>query len=143
MTGSQSTKIAEAFRELQAFEKKAEALVRDPKSDHIDSGVISSLKDAGLQADEIRIVLFPQSKTSSLDDVGPTLDLDESGRAYRLTRIVLLANRIFGDSTKAFLWLRMNNATLGGRTPIASLESETGSRLVEELLIRIDHGIAA
>lgn len=143
MTGLQSTKIADALKELRAFEKTAEALAKDPESYPADSRVIGSLMEAGLQADEIRVVLFPKDRAASLDDVGPTLDRDESGRAYRLTRIVLLANRIFGDPAKAFLWLRMKNATLGGRPPIAVVESEPGSRLVEELLIRIDHGIAA
>lgn len=53
------------------------------------------------------------------------------------------ARQIFGDPEKALRWLRKAKSGLGGRTPLAALETETGARLVEEWLVRIDQGMAA
>ena len=134
---------AKAFLDLQEFERRAEALAMDPSTYSVDAHVIETLRNAGVDNREIQLVVFQQREPEEIETARPRLDANESDRAYRLARVVVLANRVFGDTSKAFMWLRMKNATLGGNTPIASLQTETGSRLVEELLIRIDHGIAA
>ena len=61
--------------------------------------------------------------------------------AIRLARITEMAQRIFGGE-KADRWLRRPKRGLNGATPVACLNSESGARMVEEMLNRIDQGMA-
>jgi putative toxin-antitoxin system antitoxin component (TIGR02293 family) len=54
-----------------------------------------------------------------------------------------LANRIFGDETKADAWLNRPNPSLSGQVPIDLLSDELGAAVVRETLEQIDHGIFA
>lgn len=129
---------------LRVLERQAEDLARqEPENYRLKAAAIGTLESAGYTAQEISSVVFLKTEQSISVKPSADLDADASDRVYRLARIVLLANRIFGEATKAFIWLRRGNKNLNGSTPIANLKTETGSRLVEELLIRIDHGIAA
>jgi putative toxin-antitoxin system antitoxin component (TIGR02293 family) len=70
------------------------------------------------------------------------LTADESDCLVRLARILLLAEDVFGERTKAISWLMSGpNAALAGESPISVLATETGARLVETMLVQIDHGI--
>jgi putative toxin-antitoxin system antitoxin component (TIGR02293 family) len=60
-----------------------------------------------------------------------------------LRRVLRLARGVFGDEAKARRWLGKPKRELGGATPLAFLASETGARRVEEMLHRIDQGMAA
>jgi putative toxin-antitoxin system antitoxin component (TIGR02293 family) len=57
--------------------------------------------------------------------------------------VTALAEQIFGDNEKAHRWLRKPKRGLDGATPLASLGSEAGTQLVEEMLYRIDSGFFA
>lgn len=65
----------------------------------------------------------------------------ESDRVYRFARIVALADDVFEDRKEALEWLNSPQFGLGGRIPFDMLQTDAGSREVEELLIRIDHGV--
>ena len=67
----------------------------------------------------------------------------EPKRAARGASILLQAEQTFANKAKADAWLRRPTAALDGRRPIDLLDCETGGRLVEQLLYRIGHGIAA
>jgi putative toxin-antitoxin system antitoxin component (TIGR02293 family) len=71
------------------------------------------------------------------------LTVEETDKALRLKRIAVQAERVFGDAAKAHRWLRKPKRALNGETPVAFLASEEGARKVEEMLYRIDHGMAA
>ena len=43
----------------------------------------------------------------------------------------------------ALRWLRTPDPRLTGRTPLSLLKTDTGSRIVEELLLQIDEGMFA
>ncbi len=49
----------------------------------------------------------------------------------------------FGAETAALNWLRAPKRRFEGRSPIQMLSTETGGRLVEEMLIQIDEGMFA
>jgi putative toxin-antitoxin system antitoxin component (TIGR02293 family) len=68
---------------------------------------------------------------------------EESDRAIRTARITGLAEKVFGDDTKASRWLRKPKTRLHGQTPIDLLTSEAGARLIEEILLQLDYGFAA
>jgi putative toxin-antitoxin system antitoxin component (TIGR02293 family) len=64
----------------------------------------------------------------------------ESDRIYRLARVIALAKRYIGDDEKARRWLKRPNRALGGRPPLALIDTEPGSRAVENVLGRIAYG---
>jgi len=67
----------------------------------------------------------------------------QSNRVMRLIRVWRHARGTFGDADKARTWMNRPTRPLGGRKPAELLDTDEGARLVEELLGRIDHGIAA
>lgn len=67
----------------------------------------------------------------------------QSDRVVRLLRVWRHARAAFGAPDKARAWLERPSRALDGRTPAALLDTNEGARLVEELLGRIEHGIAA
>ncbi|MEM7307165.1 MAG: antitoxin Xre/MbcA/ParS toxin-binding domain-containing protein [Planctomycetota bacterium] len=69
---------------------------------------------------------------------------DESDRVLRAARILGRASELFeGDLEAARRWLGTPNPALGGRTPLSYARTEIGSREVERLIGRIEHGVAS
>lgn len=71
------------------------------------------------------------------------LSSEEADRVVRLARIFGHAEEVFGDRTRAWDWLRAPNLSLEHHVPVLLLQTETGARIVEEALTRIDEGIFA
>jgi len=72
------------------------------------------------------------------------LNQAESDRVYRLTRLYQQAIHLFeGDSAMARDWLEQPAKALGGRTPMAYMETEAGADEVEDLIGRLEHGVIA
>jgi putative toxin-antitoxin system antitoxin component (TIGR02293 family) len=63
---------------------------------------------------------------------------DQRARRYRVTA---LAERVFGNASKAEHWLSQPKRLLDNKTPLACASSEGGARRVEEMLYQIQHGI--
>ena len=66
---------------------------------------------------------------------------DESDRLVRLARVVAMAIAVLGSIDRAREWFSRPNRALGGETPIALVDTDTGTRLVESVLGRIAHGV--
>jgi len=70
------------------------------------------------------------------------LKADESERLLRFSRIFTMAKNLFeGDSSSAQNWLRNSNRALGGESPLEASKTEEGSREVENLINRLEHGV--
>lgn len=69
------------------------------------------------------------------------LNPEESERIAMIERLVDFAEVVFGDKHKAHLWLRTMNPSLENKRPFDLIHTESGRRLVETLLGRIQHGI--
>lgn len=70
------------------------------------------------------------------------LKADESERLLRFSRIFTMATSLFeGDSSSAQNWLRNSNRALGGESPLEASKTEEGSREVENLINRLEHGV--
>ena len=69
--------------------------------------------------------------------------VEETDKALRLDRVAKHAERVFGDPAKAYRWLRKPKHALNGATPVQFLASESGARVVEGMLHRIEHGMFA
>ena len=59
-----------------------------------------------------------------------------------LARITTRSVKTFGNHAKAAQWLIRPTKVLDGKAPVELLDSPAGAAKVEDLLIRIDHGIA-
>ena len=90
---------------------------------------------------EIEDLVIPRRTLARRTASKSPLTADETDKAVRLARIAVKADKTFGKPEKAALWLRRENRALAGKAPIELLRSETGSRIVEELLAQIDHGM--
>ena len=52
------------------------------------------------------------------------------------------SEQVFGNKTKANVWLTRPNVALGGQSPIELARNESGYLVVKDVLERIDHGYA-
>jgi putative toxin-antitoxin system antitoxin component (TIGR02293 family) len=69
------------------------------------------------------------------------LTVEESDRVLRVIRVLSLTESIYASRQRALEWLRKPNPRLDERAPLSFLKTDTGSRIVEELLIQIDEGM--
>ncbi len=90
--------------------------------------------------DLVRILALPL-RTLARRKKERRLHADESDRLLRLGRVAALAEEVLGSREKATRWLHERNTALGGETPLARLDSDLGSRQVEDALVRIAHGV--
>jgi len=65
----------------------------------------------------------------------------ESDRTVRMARVYTSAVEMIGDAAKANEWLRTPNRALGGQRPLDQLDTDTGARMVEDVLGRIAYGV--
>lgn len=62
-------------------------------------------------------------------------------RLERFNRIYQQALDLFEDESELERWLSTPKAALGGETPLKALATDTGAKLVEEILYRAEYGI--
>ena len=104
---------------------------------------IRSLVTGGLSYDEVYRLIVPRRTLAHRIARHQPLSKDESDKAVRVARITTMAEQAFRDAGKAWNWLRKPKRRFAGRTPIEMLSSEAGARLVEELLLQFEYGMAA
>jgi len=109
----------------------------------LSSRSIDGLREFGLADEEIYSLIVPRRTLSHRRARREALSRDESDRVVRVARVVALCQEVFGDRERAWRWLRDAKRQFQGRAPLALLATEAGARLVEELLYRIDEGMAA
>jgi len=103
---------------------------------------VDQLVDSGrLSLAEIDQVVMPRKTLAHRRVIG-ALTPDQSDRLIRVVRVVVAAEYTFGAFDKAHRWLRRPTTALEGDAPLALLDTSEGSRQVERLLARIDHGLA-
>ena len=69
------------------------------------------------------------------------LDTVTSDRLFRTARIVALAGTVLESSERGIAWLGRAQIGLGGKAPFALMTTEAGCAQVEQLLLRIEHGV--
>ena len=98
--------------------------------------------DKTVTPDEVkRIIMAPKAIAERRRKGG--LTPEQSERVIRAARIIAEALETFGSRDKALTWMRRACAVLGGKAPIDLLDTDEGAGLVESLLGRIAHGLAA
>jgi putative toxin-antitoxin system antitoxin component (TIGR02293 family) len=104
---------------------------------------IKSLVRGGLSDAEAYRLIVPRRTLAHRVAKHQPLSKDESDKAVRVARITALGEQVFGESERAWRWMRKPKSRFGGKTPIEMLATEAGARLVEEMIAQIDDGLAA
>lgn len=95
----------------------------------------------GLTDEEVYQLIAPRRTLNRREAEHQPLSPDEADRVVRVARIAARARQVFSAKpVYAMEWLRTTQRSLGDRSPIQILVSDTGARAVEELLIGIEHG---
>jgi putative toxin-antitoxin system antitoxin component (TIGR02293 family) len=126
------SRAAPRISELDALDLANAAIAGLPIS------TLSQVQEIGYTTQETFELIFLGGFASS-----PDLSLDESDRVIRLIRIAARAEEVFGNSEKAWRWLRKPKKAFNGKTCVEMLITEYGGREVENMLTRIEHGMAA
>jgi len=109
--------------------------------DRLAPSVIKRLTALGLERAEIDETVIPSRTLQHRRSRREKLTLEESDRVLRVIRALSSAEEIYGDRKRALAWMRRPHPRLGGRAPLSLLKTDTGSRMVEELLLQIDEGM--
>ena len=104
---------------------------------------LDALTETTLSKAELFDVVIPRRTYTHRKSRDERLSPEVTERAVRVARIAELAEETFGDPEKGRQWLRRPTTALGGKSPLSLLDTEIGAGMVEELLTRISHGIAA
>jgi putative toxin-antitoxin system antitoxin component (TIGR02293 family) len=97
----------------------------------------------GLTRDEVHALVIHRRTFKHRKSSHQKLSREESDRAIRTARILARAQATFGDSEAALEWVRAPKARFEGKSPIQMMSTETGGRLVEQMLVQIDEGMFA
>jgi putative toxin-antitoxin system antitoxin component (TIGR02293 family) len=104
---------------------------------------VDALLRSGITDEEIYSLIVPRRTLAHRKSRLESLTHEESDRAVRIARIASLAEEVFAEDAKAARWLRKSKVRFSGRTPLEMLATEAGARLVEEMLLQLDYGLAA
>jgi putative toxin-antitoxin system antitoxin component (TIGR02293 family) len=102
---------------------------------NVASYVVTDADDVG----QIRDRLVPPATYKRR---ASTLKPDESERVERLARVMALAEDAFGSSDDARRFLATPHPELDGDRPLDASQTELGARQVEEVLWRMEYGLA-
>jgi putative toxin-antitoxin system antitoxin component (TIGR02293 family) len=103
--------------------------------------VIKRLAALGLERAEIDDAVISSRTLQHRRSRREKLTMEESDRVLRMIRVLSFAESVYGGRERALAWLRRPHPRLEGRVPLSLLKTDTGSRIVEELLVQIDEGM--
>jgi putative toxin-antitoxin system antitoxin component (TIGR02293 family) len=95
-----------------------------------------------LTYDELAALLGLSARTlARWDPAKSRLDLVSGDRLVRSARLFAIAEEVLEDREAAARWLKSPQRALGGHVPLQLAETDVGSRAVEALLGRMEHGV--
>ncbi|HEX2078439.1 MAG TPA: antitoxin Xre/MbcA/ParS toxin-binding domain-containing protein [Longimicrobium sp.] len=94
-----------------------------------------------LRADELYTLVVPRRTLAHRREKQHALSPEQSDRLARVVRVMARAEEALGSPDRATHWMRKENRALAGKRPIDLLESDAGTRMVERVLGRIEHGV--
>jgi putative toxin-antitoxin system antitoxin component (TIGR02293 family) len=102
---------------------------------------LNLLREKGLTFSEISEIVISPRTLKHRKARGEPLSDEETDRVVRVARIVALAETVFGNHEKALLWLRSPDDRIGDRSPLSMIRTDSGGRLVEDMLWQLDEGV--
>jgi putative toxin-antitoxin system antitoxin component (TIGR02293 family) len=112
-------------------------------AERIPLRVLGYIRRGGFSKVEIEQYIIPARTQRHRKTKRERLSVEESDRVVRLARIQALAEDVFDDVEKANRWLREGLGILNGKAPLQMAQTETGARVIEQILAKIDWGAAA
>lgn len=109
--------------------------------DRLPTSSIKRLLALGITRSEIDTVVIPSRTLQHRRSRREKLTVEESDRVLRIARLLSQSDEVYGSRERALAWLRRPHPRLRHRTPIDMARTDTGSRIVEELLVQIDEGM--
>ncbi|MGE0666034.1 MAG: antitoxin Xre/MbcA/ParS toxin-binding domain-containing protein [Sphingomonadales bacterium] len=105
--------------------------------------VAGTARALGLTVNDLAAFGVIPLRTLSHSRRGGQFSPAQSDRVARFFRIWRRTLDTFGGPDRARRWLERPTRPLGGAAPMSLLDTEEGARFVEDVLSRIDHGLAA
>ena len=97
---------------------------------------------SGLSTDDLRTAVRIAPRTLTRRRQEKRLSPEESDRLVSVSRLLSLTIELFeGDVRAALNWFTSKNRALGGTSPLSAASTEVGSREVEALIGRLEHGV--
>ncbi len=124
--------------------------VRTPRSEQqvlelierqLPTSSINRVLALGLTRTEVDSLVIPLRTLQHRRSRREKLTVEESDRVLRLVRVLSHAESVYESRERALAWLRRPHPRLQDRTPLETLKTDIGSRVVEELLVQIDEGM--
>ena len=69
------------------------------------------------------------------------LDFNLSDKVLQFSKLIEYAESVFGDKDKVRLWFKMPSVVFENRRPVELVGSLSGMNLINDELIRIEHGV--
>lgn len=91
--------------------------------------------------DDVAAVAGMAVRTLARRKASRVLRPEESDRLYRVARVAARAAEVLGSNEKAERWLKKPVPALGNEVPLHLLDTDVGTRQVEAVLGRIEHGV--
>lgn len=123
-------------RRLEALSTEADIL--QLVEARLSSSIIKRLVTLGLERSEIDETVIQARTLQHRRSWREKFSVEESDRVLR---VVSAAETVHGSRARALAWLRTQHPPLQKRTPLSPLTTDTGSRIVEELLVQIDESM--
>ncbi|MFM9903166.1 MAG: antitoxin Xre/MbcA/ParS toxin-binding domain-containing protein [Pyrinomonadaceae bacterium] len=99
-------------------------------------------RSTGLSIDKLRPALRITPRTMSRRRIEKRLSPQESDRLLSISRLLALAFELFeGNESLAISWFTSSKRLFGGLSPLEMSTTEVGSREVEDLIGRLEHGV--
>ncbi len=110
--------------------------------DGLPTAVLEALVQRGeLTPQEVEKYIIPRRTLAHRKRRHQPLSREESDKLARVARIFAVALDTFQDRQKASAWMRRSNRELQGAAPVELLDTDSGARVLEQMLERIAHGI--
>jgi putative toxin-antitoxin system antitoxin component (TIGR02293 family) len=93
--------------------------------------------------DVVRLGIIKPRTLSHRRSRGEALSPEEGDRLYRASKIILLAEEVFGSQEKAAQWLEKPRKALGNISVLEAIATTPGFVAAEELLEQLRYGFAA
>ncbi|MFC5044787.1 antitoxin Xre-like helix-turn-helix domain-containing protein [Aquimarina hainanensis] len=92
---------------------------------------------------ELAQILYLSERTIQRYDLNKKLSTEASAKVLQLAKLYAKGEQIFGDLNKFKSWMEHPNVALAMKKPKELLDTTFGFQLLNEELIRIEHGIFA